>query len=161
MSEINGSIHVWDVGTEPSLRLLHTAGRSVYDLAFRPDGRWLAAACLDGNVLLWDCARLAASPSPPDRILSGGNSRSIWSLAYSSDGSTLATGSEQGVITLWDAERLRRVVTLRGGTGQIRGLSFSRDGGLLAGSAYVSRTIVWDLVRLRSDLRALGLDWGR
>ena len=48
------------------------------------------------------------------------------------------------MIILWDGETFARVVTLRGGTGQLRTVGFSRDGQLLAGAAYTAPTIVWD-----------------
>jgi hypothetical protein len=44
------------------------------------------------------------------------------------------------------------VVTLRGGTGQIRSISFSHDGQLLAGAAYGGP-------HLRRSLQPMDLDW--
>jgi hypothetical protein len=60
---------------------------------------------------------------------------------------------------IWNSTTFDRVVTLRGGTGQVRGLSFSADGQLLAGAAYTAPTIVWDLTAVRCTLGEMGLDW--
>jgi WD40 repeat protein/tRNA A-37 threonylcarbamoyl transferase component Bud32 len=157
-SALDGSIHLWDLLKGKHRGQLHRFDHRVFSLAFRPDGRWLAAACQDQRIALWNVDRLAAPPAPPDRLLTG-HTTGVWSVAFRSDGRYLASGSERGVICLWDGETFDRVVTLRGGTGQIRGLSFSRDGQLLAGSAYVNPPIVWDLAGLRRSLAEMGLDW--
>jgi len=155
----DGTVRLWDVAAGRSLGLLHQFGQVVNNLAFRPDGRWLASAGQDQQIHLWDLGRgLPTLPAPPDRTLTG-HSATVWSVGWSADGLYLASGSERGVIILWNGETFSKVVTLRGGTGQIRSISFSRDGSLLAGAAYVSATIVWDLPRLRQTLRELNVDW--
>ena len=63
------------------------------------------------------------------------------------------------MIILWNGETFSKVVTLRGGTRQVRSVSFSRDGSLLAGDGFVVSTMVWDLPRLRQTLRELDVDW--
>jgi WD40 repeat protein len=155
----DGTVRLWDVVAGRSLGLLHRPGPVVHTLAFRPDGRWLASAGGDQQIHLWDLGQgLPTRPAPPDRTLTG-HSATVWSVGWSGDGLYLASGSERGVIILWDGETFSKVVTLRGGTGQIRGISFSRDGCLLAGAAYGESTIVWHLPRLRQTLRELNVDW--
>jgi WD40 repeat protein len=155
----DGSVRLWDVAAGRSLGLLHQFGREVNKLAFRPDGRWLAAAGKNQQICLWDLGKgLPTLPASPDRTLTG-HSATVWSVGWSADGLHLASGSERGVIILWNGETFSKIVTLRGGTGQIRCISFSRDGSLLAGAAYTERTIVWDLPRLRQTLGELNVDW--
>jgi eukaryotic-like serine/threonine-protein kinase len=151
------TVRLWDVSAERPLGVLHRFDQPVRQLAFRPDGRWLAVACDDQRVALWDLERSSA-PRPPDRWLTGHTS-SPASVGFSPDGRTLASGANQGVVMLWDGETFDRIVTIRGGTGQIRGISFSRDGELLSTAAYASHTIVWNLRRLRGALREMNLDW--
>jgi WD40 repeat protein/tRNA A-37 threonylcarbamoyl transferase component Bud32 len=153
----DGTVRLWDVAEGRSLGVLHQFDLVVNNLAFRPDGRWLACAGHDQQIHLWDFGRGPPTlPAPPDRTLTG-HSAIVWSVGWSADGRYLASGSERGVIILWNGDTFSRVVTLRGGTGQIRGISFSRDGCLLAGAAYFASTIVWDLPRLRQTLAELNV----
>ena len=79
--------------------LLHelpvTSGR-VFDLAFSPDGRWLAAGDLSGTVHVW---------SREDMSLAGrlrGHTARVASLSFSADSQTLVTGSWDETARLWD-----------------------------------------------------------
>jgi WD40 repeat protein len=127
-------------------------------LAFRPDGRRLAAACIDHRVAVWEMDDPVSFPRPPRQMLAG-HTGEVWSVSFSPDGGTLASGADGGVVILWDGETGERVVTLRSGTGQVRSLSYSGDGELLAGGAYLWPTVVWDLANLRRSLREMNLDW--
>jgi WD40 repeat protein len=149
---------LWDVAAGKSLGQLHQFDRSVYSVAFHPDGRWLAAACLDNRIALWDLAETPAGPMPPTRFLEG-HSAGVYAVGFSADGRYLVSGSEQGVMILWDARTFAPITTLRAGTAQIRSISFSRDGQLLAGAAYSGPTVVWDLGLVRRTLAAMSLDW--
>ena len=126
--------------------------------AFHPDGRCLAASCLDNQVALWDLAKMPDAPAPPGRFLEG-HTAGVYAVGFSADGRYLASGSEQGVMILWDAQTFTPVTTLRSDAAQIRSISFSRDGRLLAGAAYGSATVVWDLSLLRRTLADMNLDW--
>lgn len=55
------SIWVWDAqpGTEPPLELHGLQDRALHEVAWSPDGAWIAAACADGTVLLLDSMRAA------------------------------------------------------------------------------------------------------
>ncbi len=155
---LDGSVRLWDLAAGRPLGLLHQLDQAVYSLAYRPDGRWLAAACLDQRVALWDGNLSPTRPTPPEHRLTG-HTAGVWSVRFSADGRYLASGSEQGIVILWDGDTFERRVTLRGGTGQIRGLCFSRDGELLAGACYYAPTIVWDLAQVRTTLQEMNLDW--
>ena len=155
---MDGSVCLWDVGEGRPLGSLHQFDRGVYSVAFRLDGRWLAASCLDNRVALWELTEPSFHPSPPSRFLTG-HAAAVYAVGFSPDGRYLASGSERGVIMLWDAETFEPVTTLRSGTGQIRSVVFSHDSQLLAGAAYVTPTIVWDLNLLRFTLAGMNLDW--
>jgi WD40 repeat protein len=148
---------MWDVGRRKSLGLLHRLPKSVWSVAFRPDGQRLAAGCFDGTVALWDTSTLPSRPTAPQQVLIGPANR-LMSVGFSGDGRYLASGSDQGLINLWNGQTFAQEVTLRGGGGEIRSLSFSPDGALLAGGAY-GPSIVWDLANLRHTLAEMGLDW--
>jgi eukaryotic-like serine/threonine-protein kinase len=155
----DGSVRLWDVAARRELGVLHQFhGHLICGLAFRPDGNWLAASCGNHTVALWKMDAGTVLPAAPDRFLTD-HTAAVWGIGFSPDGRYLASGSDQGVIVLWDGATFEKVVTLRGGTRQIRGISFSHDGRLLAGAAYAGPTIVWDLPVLRQSLREIDLDW--
>jgi WD40 repeat protein len=67
------------------------------NVAFSPDGRFLASAGEFGVVLLWDVASGQQSGEP----LSG-HDRQVASLAFAPDGKTLVSGSMDGTVIFWD-----------------------------------------------------------
>jgi WD40 repeat protein len=154
----DGQVILWHFREGKKLAVLHRLGSRVYDVAFAPDGRRLAAACADRRVALWSLADAPGAPTPPTRLLEGHPSE-VWAVAFSADGRYLATGSNPGVIILWNAWTFQRIATLRATTTEVRGLSFSHDSRLLAGAAYLGPTVVWDLQLLRKTLAGMNLDW--
>jgi WD40 repeat protein len=166
---------LWDLEAGRDLGLLHRFDQSVHSLAFGPDGAWLAAACNDRRVALWDLSEPHQLPAAPDRFLTG-HTGAVWSVGFSADGRYLASGSQQGFILLYDGTSFERVAALRSDIGEVRSLSFSDDNRFLAASAYAGGSpgerpwstlqnygpptaVIWDLKKLRASLAEMGLDW--
>ena len=78
--------------------------------SFSPDGRWLAAACDDAAVQLWDM--VAGHAARPLR----GHTARVGSLAFSPDGRSLASASDDKTVKLWDLATGKEIVTLAGHT---------------------------------------------
>ncbi|HEY8345958.1 MAG TPA: serine/threonine-protein kinase [Symbiobacteriaceae bacterium] len=97
----------------------------VEDVAFSPDGRFLAAGSAMGEVLIWRTAdgrtvgRLPGFRGGPVRI------------AFSPDGEVLATGYADGSMQLWRLADGQALLTLRSGGGPVWGVGFGGDGQLL------------------------------
>jgi cytochrome c len=70
----------------------------VIALAVSPDGKYLAAASLEGNVAVLDAASLA----PVNDLIGAG--LPVWSLAFAPDGQTLLTGGADRVVHEWNVE---------------------------------------------------------
>lgn len=96
----DGCVYVWDLQTRRSLPTLVADEKSseVSAVAFSPHGRFLAAGCADGNIILWDL-----SNTQPLRTFPGESMR-IKCLAFSPDGRSLASGSSDHKVGLWDFE---------------------------------------------------------
>jgi WD40 repeat protein len=67
----------------------------ITDLAWSPDGKWLAAASAAGEVVLHDLAREAVSLKPA-------SGQSVNSLGFSADSQFLAASGQSGEVTVWE-----------------------------------------------------------
>jgi WD40 repeat protein len=147
-----GEVQLWDADAGREIRTLggHTAG--VFDVAFSPEGRYLASACADGIVRIWDIT----DPSREARKLPehAGHVRRVVFLPP--DGRRLATAGGMsitapggipvpfGEVKIWDLATERELHNLLGHTDRVRGLASSPDGRRLA-TASDDRTIkLWD-----------------
>jgi WD40 repeat protein len=66
------------------------------DLAWSPDGLWLAAASAGGGITLYDATTGAVKHKP------AGHADGANCLAWSPDGTRLATGGQDGCVRFWD-----------------------------------------------------------
>jgi tRNA A-37 threonylcarbamoyl transferase component Bud32 len=133
------TLRVWRWGTnEPSVVLTgHTRG--VGAVAFSPDGKTLASAGHDGNLILRETETWAVRKTLP---LDGGEG---WALAYSADGNALAAaayGKGLGV-PVWDAVRAERVLTFHDHAAQVAAVAFAPTGRLIA-SGGADGVRLWD-----------------
>jgi WD40 repeat protein/outer membrane protein assembly factor BamD (BamD/ComL family) len=100
-----------------------SAGHDLWEVAFSPDGRTLAAVGDSGEVSLWGVGELK-SLTP----LKAGAAPSR-SLAISPDAGTVTSGDDAGNIRLWQLGGGEQAFkTLRGHDAWVFGLAFSADG---------------------------------
>jgi RNA polymerase sigma factor (sigma-70 family) len=120
---LNGGVQLVDTvcGRGRAVRkAMNSPGGHCFSLGFSPDGKSLAGADTDGEILLWDPAtaeRIRPKEAPP--------MSSCW-VAVSPDGATLATASRAGT-ALWEANTARLLQVLGGGKGTAW-TAFSPDG---------------------------------
>ena len=106
-------------------------GSCVFTVSISRDGHWLAAACSDGTVGLWDLRTRRQLPSfetyrGPASFFVGEDRNHA--AAFSPDCRTLAAGGINKDIFLWDVVEHRTVAILTGHQGTVDHLAFSPDG---------------------------------
>lgn len=84
-----------------TMRILEEAhGRSVFALAFSPDGRLLASGGGDGVVRIWD------APTLEPYLELRGHDSYVWELAWSPDGAQLVSSSGDSTLRSWSSSPL-------------------------------------------------------
>ena len=129
-------IQYWDVPTGRRLRRIHL--EDVSQLAFSPDGRWLAAGGSQGGIWL-----LPAHGDGQARLL-GRHSGWVGLLAFTPDGKGLATSAFDGVLRFWAVDtglprELGRDVSV------VEWARFVDDGRSLLTSALDGKVVRWDI----------------
>jgi WD40 repeat protein len=139
----DGTVRLFDLTAPAEGRPWARPGTSFYDLAYSPDGAWLATAAEGGVVRLYDVKTgrvghtLRGHAESP---LNGRDSNRVTRLAFAPDGKTLATGGNDSRVMLWEVASGRRRADLEGrpadravvGSQTVGSLAFSPDGLLLA-----------------------------
>ncbi|MEM1203344.1 MAG: WD40 repeat domain-containing protein [Acidobacteriota bacterium] len=120
-------------------RVLKVSAGNINEIAWSPDGRFLASGNPDGQIGVWDVAsgNLHRRLERDDEVL-------VWSVAFSPDGRRLASGSHRGTVGMWDVETGALLRVFERHDDWVRSVAWSPDGATLA-TASNDRTIaLWD-----------------
>ncbi len=103
------SVKVWEVTT--GKEVAHFKGHYgwVYDVAFSPDGKYLATASRDQSVKLWDTVTWE------ELATIKGHSNNIMSVKFSPDGRWLGTACTDQTLKLWEVGALLKMNRLTPG----------------------------------------------
>ena len=115
--------------------------RSVWAVAFHPDGRHLASGSVDKKVKVWDLSITSVIRE------FGDHGDDICSLAFSPDGKWLASGAKDHIIKCrqWrEPDWEEKLVTFAGHGDTVNALAFHPDGDVLFSGSNDSTVRVWD-----------------
>jgi WD40 repeat protein len=117
-----------DVSSGQIIRQMTGHTRSIYAIAFRPDGKMIATGADDATVRLWD----AESGAAIKRMV--GHSTYISDVAFSPDGRWLVSATSNE-FKVWDVATGAEHRTIEGSSVRRRGIAFSPDGRYLAATS--------------------------
>ncbi|HTL58579.1 MAG TPA: serine/threonine-protein kinase [Candidatus Limnocylindrales bacterium] len=124
------------------LIMTNNDSKEAYSIAFSPEGRFLAAACGNGQVRIWNLAT-----EQLERTLAA-HSNYAFSVAFHPDGHRLASVGADGRVSLWDWTTGVELHSWPGPLGAEDGtaysLAFSADGRNLAAPYQGGMAAVWD-----------------
>ncbi len=141
---IDGRVRLWDANARCEVGVLEGSKTPIRDVAFSPDGKWIAGACDDGdgNVRIWDVAT-----QKQVHVLRG-HTRGVYSLVWNRAGTILASGSLDNTARLWDTTTWTEIAQLPQGA-DVYGVAFTRDDKLLACACADNLIRVWDVANRR------------
>jgi WD40 repeat protein len=114
------------------------------DVAWSPDGRWIATASRDGTARLWEAETGAA------RFTLFGHAAEVVDIDWSPDSTRLVTGSGDGTTNLWRVTDggAPPILSLsaQDTRDSVRGVAFSPDGNrVMTGDNGITAVKVWDV----------------
>jgi WD40 repeat protein/serine/threonine protein kinase len=141
----DGTVKLWDLESLHEFYTFSNPSTSL-DVAFSPDGRYLAAGTESG-ARMWDLT----SPSDPREIeLHGHKNATAMSVSFSPDGRYLAAGSSTTVM-MWEVKSGEARATLKGHSNIVWDVAFL-DGGRMLASGSEDRTVkLWDIAHATGE----------
>ena len=157
-SSFDGQVVIVDVNSQFNVRSTYQHIDDVYDVDVSADGRWLVAACADGNAYLRDLSSSSENPK-----LLGDHQSMVTAVTISDDGSVVVSASEDQQLRLWRIGHTENPVILPAVSNYVgESLNISPDGkwviaGLGDGQIHCHPLDISDLGDIARF--AVGRDW--
>ncbi|KAG8791360.1 POC1 centriolar protein A [Ceratobasidium sp. 428] len=114
--------------------------RSVWSVAYSPDGAYIASGSADKTIRIQD----ARTGKPVGQSLIG-HTDDVNSVAYSPDGAYIASGSNDKIIRIWDARTGKSEgQPLTGHTDRVFSVAYSPDGAYIVSGSLDETIRIWD-----------------
>jgi eukaryotic-like serine/threonine-protein kinase len=111
------TVRIWDPESGETVRVLRGAESTIEDVAWSPDGKWVASS--EQVICVWDVESGALLQKLP---------RPAFRLSFSRDGRWLASGSMTGALRVWDTVSWQQVVEAKPHGDRLSAIAFHPDG---------------------------------
>ena len=111
----------------------------IFNIAWSPDGRYLASGSHDKTIVVWDVE------TGTQFQYQNGNFGSVFGVSWSPDGEKIAFGLKDIEILILKVNNIFKFKTLTGHTDTVYCLSWSPDGRFLASGDYERLIWLWDI----------------
>ncbi|MBI3860811.1 MAG: PD40 domain-containing protein [Planctomycetia bacterium] len=147
-------LKVWDVATRQPIRRLEGHTNFCVSASFSRDGAWLASACYDGTVRIWNTTtwKTEQTLQNPDPTTNTGGGRAA-DAVFSPDGRYLAMASHEGNVIVWDVKTWKPKEVLKGHSSAVNALAFSPNGRTLASGSADATIRFWNVATWRELMR--------
>ena len=129
-------VNLWKVADGALDRRLRGLAERVYDIAYSPDGKWMATASGDpgqfGAVKLWIAEPGGGGKPVRDLVES---TDSVFAVAFSPDSKKVAAAGADRAIRIWEVESGKELATIEDHADWIFDIAFSPDGKRLASAS--------------------------
>jgi WD40 repeat protein len=138
-------VKILEVKTWEEIATLGGHENRASNVAFSPDGAFLASGGYDRTIKIWNVKTWE------EIATLRGHVDIVYGVAFSSDGAFLASGSRDKTIKIWNVKTWEEIATLRGHDSEVYGVAFSPDGGYLASGSADKTIKIWDAHPKSSD----------
>ena len=135
---LSNGVMIVDAKTGQPIKNLPIAA-PVGDVAFSPDGRWLAAGSDDNKIRLWRTADYELAKTLE------GHAHYVNGVTFSPDASLLVSGSHDKTVGIWDVQSGRLVKWLEGHEGVVLRVAVNSAGTLIASISWDGTVRLWGI----------------
>ena len=134
----NNSIRLWAVKPLAERLKLEPHGGLLRWATISPDGLWIATACDDGQVRIWDGESGALV-----KVINAHGIR-VRTVAFAHDSRRLVSAGDDNTIRIWEVGSWRRLAELSGHQAWVRSAFFSPDDSTIVSASEDKSVRLWD-----------------
>ena len=154
-ASLDGKLRLWNfnkdllmgVNRSNPMMTIHEENIEWRRIVFSPDNNTIAAAGMDGTVLLSD------TNTGKQKTTISGHTNSVNNIAFSPDSRIIASGNGEQLL-LWDVNTAEKMTTLNTNGLNVSTVTFNKNGSILASGNEDGKILLWDMEtrQLKSEI---------
>jgi len=132
---------LWNVGTRKPIATLAKHKGWCRSVAITPDGKHIASAGEDGQIIIWS---VSAKGAKEVRTIKKAHASAVYQVTFSPDGGTLASASTDKLAKLFDWKAGKEKAQLKGHTDAVWAVTYDKSGKRLATASADRSVRIWD-----------------